>query len=43
MAKNEYIIENDNWDNQESRETVKMTNADLPEGLEIIEDDTPQE
>lgn len=40
---NEYIIENDNWDNQEPRETVKMTNADLPEGLEIIEDDTPQE
>ena len=40
---NEYIISNDNWDEQQPRETVKMTNADLPEGLEIIEDDTPQE
>ena len=37
---NDYIIPNEDWDSQEKKETVRMKNADLPEGLEIIEDKT---
>lgn len=41
MTKQEdYIIYNDDWDNDKPNkkpETVKMSNTDLPDGLEIIE------
>lgn len=45
MTKENFIIENDNWDNdsQERPATVKLSNSDLPEGLEIIETKTTQE
>lgn len=41
---NNIIIENDDWDNDKSidRKTVKLSNSDLPEGLEIIETKTAQ-
>lgn len=39
---NNFIIENDDWDNSDdiNRKTVKLSNSDLPEGLEIIETKT---
>lgn len=39
MAKENFIIENDNWDEIDSSrpQTVRMKNSELPEGLEIIE------
>ena len=42
MTKENYIIENDNWDEEKpiDRKTVKLSNSDLPEGLEIIETKT---
>ena len=44
MTKENYIIENDDWDNEDTqRKTVKLSNADLPEGLEIIETKTSQQ
>lgn len=35
----EYIIDNSEWDSREPSETVRMTNSELPEGMEIL--DTP--
>ena len=45
MTKENYIIENDNWDEEKpiDRKTVKLSNSDLPEGLEIIETKTTQD
>ena len=45
MTKDNYIIENDNWDEEKpiDRKTVKLSNSDLPEGLEIIETKTTQD
>lgn len=45
MTKDNYIIENDNWDEEKpiDRKTVKLSNSDLPEGLEIIETKTSQD
>lgn len=43
MTKNNYIIENDNWDDEQKPQTVQMKNSQLPEGLEIIETKTSQE
>ena len=40
---NEYIISNEDWDNQKEKETVKMSNSSLPEGMEIIEETSRQE
>lgn len=42
MTKENFIIENDDWDENRpiERKTVKLSNADLPEGLEIIETKT---
>lgn len=45
MTKENFIIENDDWDDgsQEKPATVKLSNSDLPEGLEIIETTTAQQ
>ena len=45
MTKENFIIENDDWDDgsQERPATVKLSNSDLPEGLEIIETKTSQQ
>ena len=46
MTKENFIIENDNWDDSNDmnqRQTVKLSNSDLPEGLEIIETKTSQQ
>lgn len=45
MTKENFIIENDNWDkdSQERPTTVKLSNSDLPEGLEIVETKTTQQ
>lgn len=40
MTRENFIIENDNWDEAtdlNKKQTVRMKNSDLPEGLEIIE------
>lgn len=44
MAKENFIIENDDWDTPDTRpKTAQMRNSNLPEGLEIIETVTPQQ
>ena len=45
MTKENFIIENDNWDEDKpiDRRTVKLSNSDLPEGLEIIETKSSQD
>ena len=46
MTKENFIIENDNWDEAtdlNKKETVRMRNSELPEGLEIIETTSAQE
>ena len=45
MTKDNYIIENDNWDEEKpiDRKTVRLSNSDLPEGLEIIETKSSQD
>ena len=45
MTKQSYIIENDDWDEipEQRKPAVKLSNSDLPEGLEIIETKTSNE
>lgn len=35
---NEYIISNEDWDDQEPMETVRMRNSSLPEGMEFVDE-----
>lgn len=45
MTKENFIIENDNWDEMSDKEktSVKLSNSDLPDGLEIIETKSSQD